>query len=89
MPGRGQVKTGAKVLQIFTRFDLIFTRQERSAAGEGCCASYAPISSEFIDRKLRVKSLIVANLALLQINPELIVVDVLGALHQLRNFILA
>ena len=39
--------------------------------------------------KLRAESLIVAHFAFLQVNRDLIVVDFLRPLHQLRNFVLA
>ena len=43
---------------------------------------------EFIDGKLRAKSLVVAHFAFLEVHRELIVVNLLRSLYQLHNLIL-
>src|ERR1700687_3538495 len=46
------------------------------------------MTCEFIHGKLRAKSLIIAYFAFLQIDRQLIIVDLLRPLHQLRNFVI-
>src|SRR5450631_943031 len=45
------------------------------------------MADEFIHGKLRTESLVVPHFTLLQIDGELVVVDLLGTLHQLSHFV--